>query len=172
MTTAKKQSGPFKVGEWVQFQYGTWNPIAQVIEARGPLGANRRHLYRIRLDREAEEPDSFELPEDALQAVPVPDKPAIMAYLKNGGLVKILHANLGGGQNQPKVWLTYTPQGAVTHTFNAERGMIGGAKVPFFALHEKKVFTAKQEEVIAFLAKFGLTRAEADKVLRSVGTAP
>jgi hypothetical protein len=58
------------------------------------------------------------------------------------------------------------------HTFAADRGLVGGAAVPFFALLEDKVFTAKRQQVIDFLASFGLTRAEAEDVVRAVGTAP
>ncbi len=80
--------------------------------------------------------------------------------------------DLGGGKDQPKVWLTYTPRGRVTHTFVRERGMVGGASVPFFALHEDRVFVGKKEVVAKFLASFGLNRAEAEQVIAAVGTAP
>src|SRR5438105_1910094 len=109
MSATSVDRGRFKVGDWVTFLYGTSNLIAQVIEARGPLGVNQRQIYRIRIFRESEEPDSFELPEDELSAVSRPDKAAIMTYLKEGGLVEILRSNLGGGRNPPKAWLTYKP---------------------------------------------------------------
>ena len=44
--------------------------------------------------------------------------------------------------------------------------------VPFFALHEDKVFTGKENEVVGFLASFGLGRAEGKEVVAAVGTAP
>jgi hypothetical protein len=44
--------------------------------------------------------------------------------------------------------------------------------VPFFALHEAKVFTGKVEEVVGFLESFGLSRAEAEEIVGAVGTAP
>jgi len=53
-----------------------------------------------------------------------------------------------------------------------QRGVLGGAKVPYFALHETKVFAGKEEQVIDFLASFGLTRHEAEEVIAAVGTAP
>jgi hypothetical protein len=172
MNTTRRERGRFKVGEWVAFPYGTRNLIAQVVEARGPLGVKGRHLYRIRVAREFGEPDSFEMPEDELEPASLPDKAAIIKYMKEGGLLAMLRANLSGGRDQPKAWLTYTPRGEVAHTFSAERGVVGGATIPFFALHEGRVFTGKVEEIIAFLASFGLNRAEAQEVIEVIGTAP
>jgi hypothetical protein len=172
MSTRKKAAGRFRVGDWVTFPYGTRNAFAQVVEDRGPLGVKGRWIYRIRRFLDDNEPDSFELPEDLIQAAPAPAKAEVLRYLKEGGLVSILQANLIGGREQPRAWLTYSPRGSVTHTFSADRGVIGGAPVPFFALIEDKVFTAKKEEVLSFLASFGLSRAEAEDVVAAVGTAP
>lgn len=172
MSATKKATGRFKVWDWVSFRYGAKDLIAQVVEERGPLGKNRRHLYRVSVAGDGGEPDSFEMPEDEMEAVSVPDKDAIISYLKDGGLVAILRSNLGGGIDQQRAWLTYTPRGRVTHTFVPERGMLGGAAVPFFALHEDKVFAGKEQNVASFLASFGLNRAEAEQVISAVGTAP
>jgi hypothetical protein len=160
------------VGDWVTFLYGSGNVFAQVIEDRGPLGVNRRRLYGVRLDRGAEEPDFIEIPEDDLRAAALPDREAVMRYFSEGGLVSILRANLSGGRNQPRAWLAFTPRGDPTHTFAQERGVVGGARVPFFALHEDRVFTGKRDEVVSFLMSFGLTRREAEEVISTVGTAP
>jgi len=172
MRATKTETARFKVGDWVTFQYGVGRVFAQIIEDRGPLGFKGRRVYRIRLDREDIEPDLFEVSESSLDAAPVPSKAAILKYLKEGGLVAILQSNLTGGKNQPRAWLTYTRQGDLTHTFLGERGLLGGATVPFFALHEYKVFVGKEEQVIDFLASFGLTRHEAEEVIAAVGTAP
>ncbi|MHB1423858.1 MAG: hypothetical protein ACYC3I_11815 [Gemmataceae bacterium] len=173
MRTTKKETARFHVGDWVSFPYGTKNLIAQIAEIRGALGINRRFLYRIRVADDNGELDSFEMPEDEMEAVSAPDKDAIINYLKEGGLVEILRANLGGGRQHPKVWLTYTPRGGLTHTFLAERGVVGGTPVPFFALHEgRAVFSAKKEEVAAFLTSFGISRTEADVIIAAVGMAP
>src|SRR4051794_28489870 len=110
----------FKVGDWVTFPYGVQRGVAQIIEDRGPLDFEGRHIYRVRLDREDIEPDLFEVSESSLDATPVPSKAAILKYLKEGGLVAILQSNLGGGKNQPRAWLTYTRQGDLTHTFLGE----------------------------------------------------
>src|SRR5216110_3139550 len=172
MNATKNKRGRFKVGDWVAFPYGTRNLVAQVVEARGPLGIHRRHLYRILVAGESTEPDSFEMPEDELAAATPPDSAAIAKYLTEGGLVAILRSHLGGGQNPPKVWLTYTARGDVIHTFVAERGVVGGATVPFFALQGGNVFTDKQDQVVDFLTSFGLTQPEAQEVVARVGTAP
>ena len=74
--------------------------------------------------------------------------------------------------DQPRAWLTFNPRGEVTHTFTAERGVIGGEVVPFFALFVDKVFTAKADEVVRFLTSFGLNASEARAVVDAVGTAP
>jgi len=132
MKTSRKQTGPFRVGDWVSFRYGLRSVGAQVVESRGPLGVNQRPVYRIQLSRKASEPDTFEMPEDELNAADPPDREAVMRYLTQGGLLAILRSNLAGGRNPPRVWLTYTQRGEVTHTSAAERGVIGGETAPFF----------------------------------------
>ena len=108
MSTVGVKPPKFRVGDWVTFQYGARRVFAQVIEDRGPLGVNRRRLYRIRLDQDLNDPIAFEMPEDDLEKA-LPDKNAVIAYLKQGGLVRILQTNLQGGKNQPRVWLTLSP---------------------------------------------------------------
>lgn len=81
--------------------------------------------------------------------------------------------NLGDDKKPaPRVWLTYTPVGRLTHTLHHYLGVAGGAAVPCFALFERKVFAGKQEAVIDFLKQFGLSRAEAEEVIAAVGTGP
>ncbi|HEY7424048.1 MAG TPA: hypothetical protein VH682_07415 [Gemmataceae bacterium] len=172
MRTTKKKSGPFRLGDWVSFLYGVESAIAQVIELRGPLGFKGRHVYRLRFAGDSDDTNAFELSEDSLEAAPLPDKEAIVNYLKEGGLVAILFGNLEKKREQPKAWLTYKRRGGVTHTFLAERGVVGGAPIPYFALHEEKVYTGKKEEVAAFLTTFGISRTEAEAILAAVGTAP
>jgi hypothetical protein len=172
MKTKKPSKPRFKVGDWVSFLFAIQKVVAQVIEDCGPLGYKGRHLYRIRLDRTWTEPDLFELPEDDLEGVPRPDKATILRFLKEGGLVAILQANLCKGKEPPRAWLSYTPEGDLTPTFLAYRGVLGGAAVPYFALIEDKVYAAKQEQVLDFLASLGLDRKEAKEVIAAVGTAP
>lgn len=96
----------------------------------------------------------------------------IVNYLEHGGLVQILKANMSGGKNQPRVWLARDSLGNVVHTFIAERGSVGGATIPFFALHDNRVFTPKLDEVLSFLSTFGLSERDAKHVATAVGTAP
>jgi hypothetical protein len=61
------------VGDWVTYPNGSNQILVQIIEDRGRLGVGGRRLYRVRLDREALEPDMFEIREEFLQAAG-PDK--------------------------------------------------------------------------------------------------
>ena len=171
MRTQRKPAARFRVGDWVSFLYGPRRVWAQMIEDRGLLGVNRRRLYRVRLDQDSGESIAFEVPEDDLEAA-VLEKGAVLRYLREGGLAAILRANLAGDRDHQRVWLTFTPRGDIVHTFTADRGLSGGAPAPSSAWHEGKVFTGKQGEVIKFLTSFGLTRTEAEDVLRALGTAP
>jgi hypothetical protein len=172
MSTTKRKNGRFKVGNWVAFLYGTRNVFGQIVEARGPLGYKHSELYRIRVAGVTDEPDWFELSEDDFTAAAPPDKRAIIKYLKEGGLVTILRANLGGGPEKPSVWLTFKRRGEITHSFAAASGVVGGAAIPFFALQGARIYTPKQGEVIRFLESFGLTDAEAQEVITVVGREP
>jgi hypothetical protein len=174
MSTVKTKRSKFRLGDWVTFQFGVKPAFAQIIEDRGPLGVNRRRLYGIRLDQELNEPFVFEMPEDEMEKA-VPDKAAILQYLKQGGLVKILGSNSQAGpeQNPPRAWLTFSHRGNIFHTFEAGRGVIGdGTTVPSWALHENRIFFPKKEDIITYLGSFGLTREEAEDVVEAVGTAP
>ena len=63
----------FEVGDWVKLPFGVRIAVAQVIEQRGPLiGPQRKHLYRIRIDREENEPTLLEIPEDEIEPASPP----------------------------------------------------------------------------------------------------
>jgi hypothetical protein len=174
VNSMKTKRPKFRLGDWVTFDFGAKPAFAQIIEDRGPLGVNRRRLFRIRLDQESNEPFLFEMPEEEMEKA-VPDKTAVLQYLKQGGLVNILGSNLQGGpkQNQPRAWLTFGPRGNIAHTFEAGRGIVGdGSTVPSWALHENKIFFPKKQDVITYLGSFGLTREEAEDVVAAVGMAP
>ena len=72
MNKKKEPAARFKVGDWVSFRYGLRDAIVQVIEDRGPIGVKGRRLYRLRMELEGCEPDSFELPESSLKPAPSP----------------------------------------------------------------------------------------------------
>jgi hypothetical protein len=74
MSRSTKQPPQFHVGDWVSLLYGARRVVAQVIEDRGPLGVNRRRLYRIRVGGDQSEDDTFEVREEYLEAAANPDK--------------------------------------------------------------------------------------------------
>jgi hypothetical protein len=125
------------------------------------------------------EPTTFELPEDEIERMDEPmepgaglDRDKVISYLVNGGLIAILRSNYSGGRSQPRVWLRPDSAGNVTHTFEKERGIVGGEIVPFMAIHDDKIFSPKREEVVSFLERFNLERPEAEKIISLVGTVP
>jgi hypothetical protein len=168
MSTAKKSRPRFRAGDWVTILFGTSRRLAKVLEDRGQIGVHRQQLYRIRF-QDSDEDAAFEAREEDLEPAVLPDKAAVLRYLREGGLVAILSANLAGGRQEPRAWITFGPEGGVVHTFSPDRGLIGGETVPFYALHGNKVFTPKRAEVRTFLTTFGLTPEEAEGIVRAVG---
>jgi len=164
------------VGDNVRFTLGTTPVHGVVIDDRGPIGANRVRIFRVCVPNDPYDEDVIEMPEDELalenqsmESIPNGD---IVNYLGHGGLVQILKANMSGGKNQPRVWLRRDSLGNVVHTFIAERGSVGGATIPFFALYDNRVFTPKLAEVLTFLSTFGLSARDAKQVATAVGSAP
>jgi hypothetical protein len=173
MSTVRTKRPKFREGDWVTIQYGVRPVFALIMEDRGPLGLNGRRLYRIRLDRSCTEPDTFERLEDEMEKA-LPDKDAILRYLKRGGLVDLLQTNLRNGEKPPRVWLTFTIYGELTHTLNPGLKVTGkGTPAPFFAVLKNKVYAPDQGKVIEYLkTSFDLTHGEAEDVVQAVGTAP
>jgi len=164
------------VGDNVRFTFGTTPVHGIVIDDRGPIGANRVRIFRIRVPNDPYDEDVIEMPEDELalednitESISEGD---VVNYLEHGGLVQILKANMSGGRNQPRVWLGRDSLGNVVHTFTSERGSVGGATIPFFVLHDNRVFEPKLQEVLSFLTTFGLSETDAKHVAMAVGTAP
>jgi hypothetical protein len=178
MKTERKTAPAFRVGDRVKLVRGMRTVSGVVVEDRGLLGLGGRRLYYVEVPEDPFEPRLVPRMEDELEADldyeernKALTKPRIMQYLKRSGLVAILRNNTPGGRNQPRVWLCLDSLGNPIYTFAAERGVVGGATVPYFTLYENaKVFTSKKEEVIAFLASFGLNREEAEEVIQAVGT--
>jgi hypothetical protein len=170
---------PFHVGDRVRVDFGRRKLTGVIVEDRGAIGAQGRHLFQVDIPMDPFDPMSVELPEDELEPVP-PEMEATrpierqqkINYLVNGGLISILRAGLSGGKNQPRVWLCRDQLGNVTHTFIPERGEVGGELVPFWAVQEDKVFTPKRDLVLSFLESFRLSRQDAEKVVSEVGTVP
>lgn len=169
----------FHVGDRVRIGFGRRKLTGVIVEDRGAIGVRGRRLYQVNVPMDPFEPMMVELPEDEMEAVVAGTEPEpqletqrVMDYLANGGLISILRSNLSGGRNQPRVWLTLDNLGNVTHTFVPERGVIGGQTIPFGAVHGEKIFTAKQDSVVAILESFGLDRQAADRLIAEVGTNP
>ena len=164
------------VGDSVQFTLGTSPVCGVVIDDRGAIGANGVRIFRVRIPNDPYDDDIFEMPEDELvranESVELIPKAKIVDYLENDGLVQILKKNMPGEKTQPRVWLRRDSLGNVIHTFKEERGSIGGATVPSFALHENRVFEPKLREVLTFLKTFSLSEHDAKKVVKAVGIAP
>jgi len=175
MKVKTKQPPAFRVGDRVTVPLGRRNVTGFVVEERGAIGVGGRYLYRVEVPMEPYEPMEMLLPEEEMTAAtdePAPIEPKeVVKYLVNGGLVSILYQNIGGGRNQPLAWLCRDTLGNVTHTFLAERGLVGGRIIPFHALYEKTVFGPKAEAVTAFVESFGVSRQEAERVVAAVGIA-
>ncbi len=160
----------------MRFTLGTTPVHGVVIDDRGPIGANRVRIFRVRVPNDPYDEDVIEMPEDELalehKRVESISDGDIVNYLGHGGLVQILKANMSGGKNQPRVWLGRDSLGNVVHTFIAERGSVGGATIPCSALHDNRVFTPRLDEVLSFLLTFGLSECDAKQVATAIGTAP
>lgn len=157
------------VGDWVTFNYGPRRVWAQIIEDRGRLGVNQRKLFRIRIDEGPSKSTPFEMPSDDL-GPEVLRKAEILDYLP-GNLIEILK-NADGGRSPTRAWFKLGQDGKISHTFDGSHGLIGGAVIPIHAVEQGRVFSARREQVIEFLASFGLTRAEASEIVAAVGTTP
>jgi hypothetical protein len=172
-------SSTFRVGDRVRFPFGSGRITGVITEDRGAIGYRGRHLYEVSVPMDPFEPTILELAGDEIEAVDEREELApafgadqIEAYLANGGLIAILRSNSSGGRKQPRAGLRPDSVGNVTHTFDQERGVVGGRVVPFAATHGDKVFTPKRDEVLSFLRSFHLDRRQAERVLSAVGTAP
>jgi primosomal protein N' len=168
----------YRVGDRVKVPFGPRQVTGVVIEDRGPIGVRGRRLYQISIPVDPFEPETIEIAEDEIErrvgqaeadAEMALDTGKVLDFLKHGGLILILGSDRLGEQ-QPRVWLRPDTLGNVTYTFAQERGVVGGEAIPFRAVQDDRVLESKQDEVLAFLEGFGLTRREAESVLRSVGT--
>jgi len=165
---ATPAAGPFPLGSWVTFAHAQRSVRAQVIEDRGPLAPSGPRVYAVRIDDPDVEPQVLDRAEDALEPAE-PDWGPVFAYLA-GNLVKILEHGRQGGR--PKVWLSFGPQGQLTLTYQAERGWLGGAKIPFGAVEHGALFAPMKESVLKFLQGFGLSADDAERLYVRVASTP
>lgn len=169
----------FKVGDKVRVSLGRSRITGVVTEDRGAIGAHGRRLYQVELPMDPFEPAMYELPEEEMEPVdpaePPPrlDERQVERYLIHGGLVAILRSNWSGGGNQPRAWLCLDGLGNITHTFAEERGILGGEIVPARAIRGEKIYRPARDRVLEYLEKsFRLDRPSAEKIIKTVGTAP
>jgi hypothetical protein len=173
MSTVKTKRPRFRWGDWVSFPYGVRRVFAQIIQSDKPLFVRGYHLYRVRLEQAYTEAAEFTATDEDMEKA-VPDKAAIVQYLKQGGLADILQTNLRDGEAPPRVWLTFTPGGELTHTLNPGLKAAGkGTPAPYFAVLKNKVYAPDRAKVVEYLkTSFGLTQEESEDVVQAVGTAP
>jgi len=178
MSMKQKRNSPFHVGDKVKFTLGRRELVGVIVEDHGAIGKQGYHLFRVEIPMDPLEPLSVVMPEEECQIVlesdrngQTIDKDKIIEYLKYG-LFSILRSNRSSGTNQPRVWLCFDNLGNVTHTFNQQRGLVGGESVPFQAHREDVIAAGKRAEVLKFLETFGLDHREAEQVVRFVGTSP
>jgi hypothetical protein len=174
----RKPKAKFEVGDHVRLDFLTYKVRGTIVEDRGPFGVDGCRQYTVSVPSDPFEPDlhmvsEFEIELDVAPPAPL-EKAEILRYLKNCGLIGILMSNPSPeGPRDPRVWLCRDHLENVIHTFAAERGLVGGAIVPFAAFWGSHHIQAhKRDEVAAYLLTFGLTPEEAEDVIRAVGVAP
>src|SRR5438093_1569217 len=107
MTTAKRTSPAFQVGDRVRFVLNNRKVWGVIIEDRGNIGVGGRRLFYVEVPLDPDEPMVFLMPADELERDPdagrePPDKASVVKYLKQGGLVGILLTITPGSKNQPR----------------------------------------------------------------------
>ncbi len=164
----------YHLGDRVRIPLGRGKALGVITEDHGALGAGGKHLFRVSVWMDPFEDGSYEVQEDELEK-PVEDSPLaaaeIISFLKNGGLISILRSNISGGRNQPRAWLRRDSLGSLTHTFQEERGLVGGETIPFWVCDGDRIEKDKRETVVEYLKKsFALTKRQAEEVVDAVGT--
>ena len=84
MSSATRSKARFLVGDWVSFPFGVERALAQVIEDRGPLGKDGRHIYRIRREWDQDDENATERSETELEKADAPPatNPVLVETLK------------------------------------------------------------------------------------------
>jgi hypothetical protein len=72
MSKDKKTTPRYRVGDWVTFRYGAMNPVARIVQDRGPIGHKGRRLYQIEWTPPESDPERFELPEENIAPARAP----------------------------------------------------------------------------------------------------
>ncbi len=168
----------YRIGDRVRFQFPGYSVWGTIVEDRGPFGVGGRRQYTVSVPSDPFEPSRYMVSEDRLEPDREPPTPLakaeILRFLENSGLIRILMTNPSpDGPRDPRVWLCRDQAGDVTHTLVPERGMVGGAPVPYAAFWGSDGIRAeKRDEVATYLLTFGLTHPEAENLIRVVGVYP
>jgi hypothetical protein len=120
MSSVKKGSPHFHVGDWVKFDYGPKKVSARIVEDRGLLGIQGRRLYRVQLDKELGEASTFEVPENELETELPPVRLSYEVRYKRSGNTNVWHART----RKEQVLKGVKAKGAVGYTtsfFEGER---------------------------------------------------
>jgi hypothetical protein len=91
-------------------------------------------------------------------------------YLTEGALINILRTN--SGKNPPPVWITPKPDGTFGYGDTKVSNSFGGHTAPFGAVQGGKIFRAMETEVVDFICTFGLSKAQAERVVQRIGIEP
>lgn len=73
----RKKSGKkraVKVGDWVRFKIAAREIVAEVVEDRGYIGMNGRHVVAVRASAPDGEVEKFDWPADELTVLPKKDR--------------------------------------------------------------------------------------------------
>lgn len=163
------------VGDYVMFTFGVDPVRARVVKDLGHIGKNGRRYLRLCVPHDPYEETYTEMPEEWLTLTDSGVRPIspeeVKEHMVNAGLIEILRSNMEGGKYQPRVWLGHDSLGNITHTFAEERGSVGGAIPPISAIWNSRIHKQKVDKVIEFLMTFGLSKSDAEEVVKKVGTA-
>jgi len=176
MSQASSASTGLKVGDkvWVSLPIG--RGCGTVVEDRGPIGRNGRHLFRVIVPNDPYGADDFLVGEDDVEHLTKDEEQNLMSrlspaaiqdYLIHGGLVSMLV-----NHSPEPVWLRPGPQGSLTYTYVEGYSMTGGDPAPTGALFGEKIFSPKRNAVLRFIKSFGLNDADAHEVVHTIGVAP
>src|SRR5262249_15720092 len=145
MKTKKPPPPLFRVGDRVLVEWGRRKVDGVIVEDRGPFGVGGRRLYYVEIPMDPHEPMHSMCPVEEWEPANRPsvraswiEKAKVIEYLKNGALLSILMTSTPGGRNQPRVWFRPNTLGNLTYTFAPERGVLGGAIVPYATLYQDR----------------------------------
>ena len=170
-----RSSTDFKVGDMVSVPAPLRREVGMIIEDRGHLGIGGRRLFRVEVPNHPYSTNTLVVDEDEIQHATESEQaelqqqldPAeIKEFLIDGGLVGMLIRH-----TPQRVWLLRVPQGVMMFTYIEGYSVTGGEYPPTTALHGEKISASKRDAVIRFIQSFGLSKSNAEDVVRKIGVA-